>query len=79
MFHKNWPDPWPKLALLGKAFLLRVEGVVAELAAGEAGESLGREVALTKRWSNLPERDDCLFPFFGCALLVFSGFAFTPW
>lgn len=79
MFYKNWPDLCPKLALFGKAFLPRVEGVVAELAAGEAEENLGREVALTKRWSNLPEQDDCYFPFFGCALLVFSGFAFTPW
>lgn len=33
-FYENWPDPCPKLALLGKAFLLRVEGAVAELATG---------------------------------------------
>lgn len=45
----------------------------------EARERPGRDMALTKRWSNLPEQDDSLFPYFGCAFLVLSGFAYTPW
>lgn len=36
-------------------------------------------MALTKRWSNLPEQADSLFPFFGCAFLAVSGFACAPW
>lgn len=44
-----------------------------------AGEKLRREMALTKRWSNLPEQADSLFAFFGCALLSVSGFACAPW
>lgn len=79
MFYENWPDLCPKLALFGKAFLLRVEGAVAELAAGKQGKGLREKWPWPRDGAACQRRMIASFPFSGRAFLVFSGFACTPW